>query len=135
MVAQLYKDFGWQAFASQEELFGEDLAHQRKEVLDHYFSPQLVELIVKDAACQTTKRGLCRLDFDILFDAQDPVVTDLDVRLLGPGKVQVQFKNPVDGEVTAIRFVVAQVSDRWRIVDVLYGPKAERSLKQILMKR
>ncbi len=31
--------------------------------------------------------------------------------------------------------MVAQVSDRWRVVDVLYGPKAERSLKQILMKR
>lgn len=136
VVAHLYKDFGWQAFAStQDELFGEGLEQQRKDVLARYFSPQLVELLIKDAECEARERGLCRLDFDILFDLQDPVVTDLAVRSVAPGKVQVRFKNPVDGEVTAIDFLVAQVAGQWRIVDVLYGPKPQRSLKQVLMKR
>jgi len=135
VVAHLYRDFSWQAFATQGELFGESLEQQRKEVLARYFSGQLVELLIKDADCQTRERGLCRLDFDILFDSQDPVVTDLKVEVLAPGKVQVRFTNPVNGEKTAIRFVVARADAQWRIVDVLYGAKLERSLKQILMKQ
>lgn len=135
VVAHLYKDFGWQAFASQQELFGEGLEWQRKEVLARYFSAQLVELLSKDAACQEKQRGICRLDFDILFDSQDPVVTDLDVQVPAPGKVQVCFKNPVNGETKAIDFMVSQAAGQWRIVDVLYGPKPKRSLKQVLLGR
>jgi hypothetical protein len=63
------------------------------------------------------------------------VVTDLRIQMLAPGKVQVNFTNPVNGERTAIRFVVANTSGQWRIMDVLYGQKPEKSLKQTLMKR
>ncbi|MTW12926.1 DUF3828 domain-containing protein [Pseudoduganella eburnea] len=135
VVAHLYKDFGWQAFATQSELFGESLEQQRKDVLARFFSAQLVELLVRDAECEAREKGLCRLDFDILFDSQDPVVTDLKIQMLAPGKVLVDFTNPVNGERTAIRFVVTNTSGQWRIVDVLYGQKPERSLKQTLLKR
>lgn len=133
VVAHLYRDFGWQAFAIRQDLFGEGLEQQHKEVLGRYFNAQLVDLITKDAACQMKEHGICRLDFDILFDSQDPVVTDLEVQVPAPGKVQVRFANPVNGETTAIDFMVARTAGQWRIVDVFYGAKQKRSLKQILL--
>ena len=84
VVTKLYKDFAWQAVASQADLFGDDLSHQRKETLEKYFSPALADLLVKDAACQTRSQGICNLDFDLLFDSQDPRVTDLNVTGLVP---------------------------------------------------
>ncbi|WP_342118390.1 DUF3828 domain-containing protein [Pseudoduganella sp. OTU4001] len=128
VVARLYKDFGWQAFAIQNELFENGVAQQGKDVLGRYFDPELARLIRDDAACQSKERGICRLDFDILFDSQDPVVTDLELSLLAAGRVQVRFKNPVSGEATTIEYRLA----RGRIVDVLYGPQGARSLKRIL---
>jgi hypothetical protein len=131
LVARLYKDFGWQAFATNE-VFGEGLEHQGKEALMRYFSPELAELLVKDRACQRKEQGICRLDFDILFDSQDPVVTDLDVKMGSAGKVRVSFKNLVNGQTTNIQFVVAHSGGKPKIVDVLYGAKADRSLKRLL---
>lgn len=134
-VARLYKDFGWQAFASQSELFGDGIAHQGKAVLARYFSPDLAKLLIRDAACQAKERGICRLDFDILFDTQDPVVTDLSVNTLALGKVQIQFKDPTSDEITTIAFLVEKNAGQWRIADILYGSKGERSLKGILQRR
>lgn len=134
VVARLYKDFGWQAFATNE-VFGEGLEHQGKEALMRYFSPELAELLVKDRACQRREQGICRLDFDILFDSQDPVVTDLDVKPGSAGKVRVSFKNPVNGQTTNIEFVVARSAGKLKIVDVLYGAEADRSLKRLLQGR
>src|SRR6059058_1438162 len=48
VVAKLYKDFAWQAVASQADLFGDDLAHQGKAALEKYFAPALADLLVKD---------------------------------------------------------------------------------------
>jgi hypothetical protein len=113
-------------------VFGEGLEHQGKEALMRYFSPELAELLVKDRACQRKEQGICRLDFDILFDSQDPVVTDLDVKMGSAGKVRVSFKNLVNGQTTNIQFVVAHSGGKPKIVDVLYGAKADRSLKRLL---
>lgn len=135
VVAHLYRDYGWQAFASQQDLFGEGLEQQRRKVLGQYFNAQLVDLIAKDAECQVKQRGICRLDFDILFDSQDPVVADLEILVPASGKVQVRFTNPVNHETKAIDFLVARTAGRWKIIDVLYGPEPARSLKQVLLGR
>ena len=132
VVAKLYKDFAWQAVASQADLFGDDLSHQRKETLEKYFSPALADLLVKDAACQTRSQGICNLDFDLLFDSQDPRVTDLEVTTTSPGRVSVVYKDPVDDKTTRIDFEVARVAGRWRIVDVVYRRPDKVSLKQVL---
>src|SRR6185312_15931239 len=42
VVAKLYKDFAWQAIASQD-LFGDDLSHQNKSTLEKYFAPTLAD--------------------------------------------------------------------------------------------
>ena len=135
VVAKLYKDFAWQAVASQADLFGDDLSHQRKETLEQYFSPALADLLVKDAACQTRSQGICNLDFDLLFDSQDPRVTDLDVTTTSPGRVSVTYKDPVDEKKTQIDFEVARVGRAWKITDVVYTRPDKVSLKQILSQK
>lgn len=95
VVAKLYKDFAWQAMASQADLFGEDLAHQRKATLENYFAPALADLLIKDAACQVKHQGICNLDFDMLFGSQDPRVTDLDVTAVSPGRCPLFSRIPL----------------------------------------
>lgn len=135
VVAKLYKDFAWQAVASQRDLFGEDLSHQGKSTLGKYFAPDLADLLVKDAACQTRSQGICNLDFDLLFDSQDPRVTDLDVSTTSPGKVAVVYKDPVDGKATRIDFDVARVAGIWKITDVVYNRPEQVSLKRVLSRK
>jgi hypothetical protein len=135
VVAKLYKDFAWQAMASQADLFGEDLAHQRKATLEKYFAPVLADLLLKDAACQVKYQGICNLDFDLLFNSQDPRVTDLDITLASPGKVSVVFKDPVDERQTQIDFAVAQVAGVWKITDIIYRKPQELSLKKVLSRK
>jgi hypothetical protein len=135
VVAKLYKDFAWQAVASQADLFGEDLSHQSKSTLKKYFAPALADLLVKDAACQMKSQGICNLDFDLLFDSQDPRVTDLDVSTTSPGKVSVVYKDPVDDKATRIDFDVARVSGAWKITDVIYNRPEQVSLKRVLSRK
>lgn len=135
VVAKLYKDFAWQAMASQVNLFGEDLAHQQKATLEKYFAPPLAELLIKDAACQIKYQGICNLDFDLLFGSQDPRVTDLDITSLSPGKVSVVFKDPVDAKRTRIDFEVAQVAGVSKIKDIIYRKPEKVSLKSVLSRK
>jgi hypothetical protein len=135
VVAKLYKDFAWQAVASQTDLFGEDLSHQSKSTLNKYFAPALADLLVKDAACQMKSQGICNLDFDLLFDSQDPRVTDLDVSTTSPGKVTVVYKDPVDDKAKRIDFAVARVAGAWKITDVIYNRPEQVSLKRVLSRK
>jgi hypothetical protein len=135
VVAKLYKDFAWQALASQHDLFGDDVAHQHKATLEHYFAPTLADLLVKDAACQMRSQGICNLDFDLLFDSQDPRVTDLEVSATSPGHVAVVYKDPVDGKATRIDFDVARVAGNWKITDVIYNRPDKVSLKRVLSRQ
>lgn len=132
VVAKLYKDFAWQALASQHDLFGDDVAHQGKVTLEHYFAPALADLLVKDAACQARSQGICNLDFDLLFDSQDPRVTDLEVTTTSSGHVAAVYKDPVDGKATRINFDVARVGGQWKIADIIYSRPDKVSLKRIL---
>jgi hypothetical protein len=135
VVAKLYKDFAWQAVASQADLFGDDLPHQGKATLEKYFAPALADLLVKDAACQTRYQGICNLDFDLLFDSQDPRVTDLDVTTAAPGRVSVVYTDPVDQKKTHIDFDVARIGGAWKITDVIYRRPDKASLKQVLSRK
>jgi hypothetical protein len=135
VVARLYKDFAWQAIAGQTQLFGEDLAHQGKATLEKYFAPGLADLFVKDAACQVKYQGICNLGFDVLFDTQDPRVSDLEITAVGPGTVAVVFADPASGEKTQIEFKVTKVAGIWKIIDVIYRQPKTTSLKQVLSQK
>lgn len=135
VVANLYKDYAWQAIAGQSDLFGGGLGGQSKASLEKYFASDLAKLLAEDSACQVRTREICNLDFDLLFDSQDPRVTDLEVEKSAPGKVRVQFKDPVTDETTRIEFKLAMVSGKWRITDIIYRKKDEPSLKSILSQK
>jgi hypothetical protein len=132
VVARLYKDYAWQAFSIQTELFGQGLGSANKATLEKYFAPDLAKLLVEDTACAVRTRELCNLDFDLLFDSQDPRITDLDVMRVSPGKVRVQFKDPVTDKVTQIDFNLVMASGKWRIADIIYSEHSQQSLKKIL---
>ena len=135
VVARLYKDYAWEAMASQPALFGEGLAHQDKATLQRYFTPALAELLERDAACQARVRGICNLDFALLFYSQDPRVTDLDVQQRSSDQVEVAFKDPVTDKKTIIVFRLVRTGGKWRIADILYGNRQGASLKGVLSRR
>jgi hypothetical protein len=135
VVAKLYQDYAWQAIATQSRLFGEGVAGAGRTRLERYFAPKLTQLLIADWACQEATHEMCNLDFDILFDSQDPRVADLDVALLAPGRVQVQFNDPVTDKKTLIEFKLAMVERRWRIDDIVYQKHPQQSLKTVLSRQ
>jgi hypothetical protein len=132
VVARLYKDYAWQAFSTQSDLFGEGLGGESKATLQKYLTPDLAKLLVEDTACEIRTRELCNLDFDLLFDSQDPRITDLEVARLSPGNVRVQFKDPVTDKTTRIEYKLVMVSGKWRITDIIYSAHPQPSLKKVL---
>ncbi len=130
-VIALYKMFAWEALSS-DETFGNGVTGQSAAQLAEFFDPSLTSLLVRDRACQTKRREMCKLDFDILFDAQDPRVTDLTIVAVKYGEVVVMFKDPVTEIATHIRYVVRRGSRGWRITDVVYEGEKRHSLRTML---
>lgn len=130
-VIALYKMFAWEALSSGET-FGGGVTGQSAAQLAEFFDPSLTGLLIQDRACQKKRREICKLDFDILFDAQDPRVTDLTIVAVKNGEVAVTFKDPVTDISTHIRYVVRRGSRGWRITDVVYEGKKRVSLRAML---
>jgi|GEM_PF-461667 len=130
-VAALYKAFAWQAL-SVDKVFGEALVDQPAATLSQYFDPTLTRLLADDAACQRRTQEICHLDFDILFDSQDPQVTDLTIAIATPNTVEVRFKDPVSDAETLITFTVAKQAQGWRISDVSYRKQSNKTLRKLL---
>ena len=131
-VAAMYRDFAWKALSSDTEVFGRSLAGQSARTLSKYFAPRLAKLIADDAACQRRTRELCNLDFDILFDSQDPQVVDLSIAEGPSNTVEVRFKDPVSSKETLIRYTVLRHAAAWRINDVVYMTDGQRKLRALL---
>ncbi len=62
------------------------------KVLSKYFSAELSKAISDDNKCVAKNGEFCKLDYDILFDSQDPVITDLNILGCGSECVKVCFK-------------------------------------------
>ncbi|MGZ5199720.1 MAG: DUF3828 domain-containing protein [Telluria sp.] len=135
VVADLYKNYAWQAMATQPDLFGEGLAGASKAELERYFSSEMARLLVADSACEVRTGEICNLDFDLLFDSQDPRVVDLDVQRVASGSVRVQFKDPVTDKKTVIEFKLALQQGKWRIADIVYRGHPQQSLKSALSRQ
>jgi hypothetical protein len=131
-VAAMYHDFAWQALSSDSKAFGRSLASQSARTLSQYFEPRLAKLIADDAACKRRTQKLCKLDFDILFDSQDPRVTDLSIEEGPSNTVEVRFKDPVSYEASLITFTVIRQASAWRIGEVAYMRDGPRKLRALL---
>jgi Protein of unknown function (DUF3828) len=131
-VVAVYKNFAWQALADDEPLFGGGLADQPRATLSRFFEPRLAALLTSDAQCRRQRQEICRIDFDILFDAQDVRVADLSITAAGGNKVTVSFKDPVTGSETLIDYAVRRGAEGWRIDDIVYRQGERRSLRALL---
>ena len=131
-VAALYRNFAWEALSSDSEVFGGLLASQSASSLSRFFDARLVQMIREDNACQLRTKEICKLDFDILFDSQDPRVIDLSIAAVSSHVVEVTFKDPVTEEKTQISYTLAKQANGWRITDVVYTKHPQRSLRTLL---
>ena len=130
-MLRLYKAFAWQAL-SVDKAFGEALMDQPAATLSQYFDPTLTRLLADDAACQRRKQEICHLDFDILFDSQDPRVTDLTIAVVSHNTVEVRYKDPVSDAETLITFTVSKHAQGWRISEVSYAKQGNKTLRKLL---
>jgi hypothetical protein len=102
-----------------------------KQTLSKYFDKELTGLFIKDDECVKREQGVCNLDFDPIYDAQDfeKKTTNLQIApVVGqPDLFNVTFTNL--GTRTLV-YRLTNTPSGWRISDIKYpeGP----SLKEIL---
>ncbi|HVR39766.1 MAG TPA: DUF3828 domain-containing protein [Thermoanaerobaculia bacterium] len=130
-VAQLYRVSAWEAIFTEPDWTEQQLIDQPAAVLQKYFDEQLSKLILRDRECVAKTQEICRLDFDPIWDSQDPGAEDLKV-LPGPrpNTVKVEFLYPGDGEKIQLVYRMTKTPKGWRISDIEY--KGGLSLLKIL---
>jgi hypothetical protein len=102
-----------------------------KQTLSKYFDKELTALFIKDDECVKREQGVCNLDFDPIYEAQDfdKETTNLQIAAVEgqPDLFNVTFTNL--GTRTLV-YKLTNTSGGWRISDIKYseGP----SLKEIL---
>ncbi|MDQ2867812.1 MAG: YbjP/YqhG family protein [Verrucomicrobiota bacterium] len=96
---------------------------QNREMVGKYFTRELSELIVKDADAADDEVGA--LDFDPLYETQDPQITGLTIRAIGAGQngdatVEVSFND--SGKPRLLKFRMQQDATKaWKIADIIYS--------------
>lgn len=67
LLDSLYKKF-----PSNDLLNTPSINGQNKKILSKYFDTLLVALLCRDRECLAKSDMICNLDFDIIYDSQDP---------------------------------------------------------------
>jgi hypothetical protein len=102
-----------------------------KRTLSKYFDKELTALFIKDDECKKREQGVCNLDFDPIYAAQDfdEKTTNLQIAAVAgqPGLFNVTFTNI--GTRTLV-YRLTNTPSGWRISDIKYPE--EPSLKEIL---
>ncbi len=102
-----------------------------KRTLSKYFDKELTALFIQDDECQKREQGVCNLDFDPIYDAQDFEKETSNLQIVAvvgqPDFFKVTFTNI--GTRTLV-YRLTNTPKGWRISDIKYseGP----SLKEIL---
>jgi len=105
-----------------------------KKTLSKYFDKELTALFIKDDDCAKREQGVCNLDFDTVYAAQDfdKETTNLQIVAVAgqPDLFNVTFTNL--GTRTLV-YRLTNTPSGWRISDIKYpeGP----SLKEILSRK
>ncbi len=134
-VAQLYRDFAWEAVVEEPDWRGHGLLEQPRSMLLRYFDERLTDLLLRDRACQIRTRGLCRLDFDPIWASQDPGATELKVLpTQDSAVVVVTFRYPnITRDSIALKYQLKRTKSGWRIDDISQG--TEPSLATLLSRK
>lgn len=131
-VAALYRDIAWQAVIDKPLDAGPALLEQGRDQLRKYFDAALADLIVADRACTARGQGICGLDFDPLWNSQDPVGARVSITQGSRAdEVLVTVAYPKARDRKPMVFQMAQASGGWRVSDIRF-PGEKKTLKAIL---
>lgn len=123
-VAQLYRDFAWEAVVEEPEWHGHDLMEQPRAILLRYFDEHLTDLLLADRACASRTHGICRLDFSPIWASQDPGASELKVLPTQDSTlVVVTFRYPSGGDSIELRYQVLPTRRGWRIHNISQGSR------------
>lgn len=131
LVSTVYQRYAWVAVFGIDPVGAEPLANASQDELRSIFAPELANAIWSDARCSEERGEICRLDFDILFDSQDPSgASDLKVKFdVASNDVLVCFRFP-SGENRCLTFVQECFEGRPKVADIVYP--AQYSLRELL---
>lgn len=130
LVSKIYERYAWVAvFSADAENTRRPLQQEALSTLREFFATDLADAVEQDWQCVHRTHEICRLDFDILFDSQDPAATDLTIKAKRQGLVEVCFKG-FSRETKCLLYIGRQMQGKMRIEDIKYD--SERSLRTLL---
>jgi hypothetical protein len=132
-VAQLYRDFAWEAVVEEPSADDHGLLDQPRSVLQRYFDDHLTDLWLADRACEAKRHEICRIDFLPIWSSQDPMARGLTiVQSADRNVVDVTFHTHED-HVVHLTYHVIRTPRGWRIDDIRNG--SDWSLRQLLSRK
>ena len=118
LIAQMYEEYSWETEGpgspGRKPLFSAPAA-----VLQRFFDGPLTKAILADRACEARVQGECNLDFDPMWNSQDPggvsaqVVPTRDSMV-----VQARLHYPYDNETRVVTYRLRNTPAGLRIADM-----------------
>ena len=129
VVQRLYQDYAWE---TESEIYKRTpFFSDKSSVLRKYLTQSLSRLVIDDQQCTERIGGICNLDFDPMWNSQDPEGAKFRVVGIGPNNsVAVEIAYPGQRAVT-LAFDVVNTEAGWRINDIR-SPRPNWSLRKIL---
>jgi hypothetical protein len=119
VIAQLYREYSWEANPTSSATHSTPLIDQPVSELARFFAPELASLLIEDRECVRRSGAICRLDWDPIWDSQDPAAEDLTIRSLTANIVLVRFHHPFSGD-RKLEYHLVRTRAGWRISDIRY---------------
>ena len=112
---------------------GSEINFGDKEILLQYFDNDLTNLFLNDLECQIRYGGICNIDFDPIYDAQngDGGLLDLEIKPITNNSHKfftVSFTN--FNQRISLKYQLIQTENGWKVSDIIYPSGV--SLKAIL---
>ena len=131
-VRGMYAQYAWETTDTESDkrlpLFSEG-----RLVLQRYLDATLTKAVLADQAC-AAREGECNLDFEPMWDSQDPGGATVDVVATPDATVvQARIHYPYNNETRVVTYRLRSTADGWRITDMA-SPRW-RSLLQLLRRR
>lgn len=124
LLDSLYKNF-----PSNDLLNVQNINGQSKKTLAKYFDTTLTNLLWKDTKCSARTGMICKLDFDVIYDSQDP--DRVSIHIAPTKKGADVILNYGENGKRNLTYFFSKKHGVFRICDIFYQEE-NRSLKKIL---
>ncbi len=103
-----------------------------EKILLQYFDNNLTNLFLKDLECKIKSGGVCNINFDPIYDAQngDGGSLELEIKPITDNSNHFFTVSFTNINRTSLKYQLIQTEKGWRVSDIIY-PSGE-SLKKIL---